>query len=87
MSYIRFGTDGSDVYVYHATDGVLVCSGCPFRVPVGWFAKRSEMINHLLEHQHAGHCVPAWVIENLFEEIKEMGDDVDTEKVGPHAVS
>lgn len=31
MSYIRFGEDGSDVYVYLSTSGHLECSMCPLQ--------------------------------------------------------
>lgn len=90
MSYVRFGADGSDVYVFHcASADVIECCGCaitPSPAPNPAYARRSEVINHLLEHQHAGHVVPRWVLEGLWEEIKTIGDAV-TNTSGPYAIS
>lgn len=73
MSYVRWGQDGSDVYVYGASgsadpaDEYLVCmhlgdeDSFTCKTPV-------EMIAHLREHQARGDTVPESAIERLQEE-------------------
>lgn len=65
MSYVRWGSDGSDVYVY--LGGQLVCCGCALEARDGSasFATTDAMIEHLRAHVAAGHCVPDHVIPDL----------------------
>ncbi len=72
MALVRFGTDGSDVYVYETAsprikDGKkrFVCCGCADSLTA------QEMIEHLRWHQQdttshaAGDCVPDYVFDKL----------------------
>jgi hypothetical protein len=64
VSYARFGADGSDVYVYLDCGGYLCCCACPLGAP--WeYETTAAMIEHLREHERAGHTVPAYVFEDL----------------------
>lgn len=64
MSYVRFGSDGSSVYVYTDINGYLACCGC--RLGDKWdFHSTDEILAHLREHQAAGHDVPDSVLEDL----------------------
>lgn len=64
MSYARFGSEGSDVYVYLDCDGYLTCCGCWLREPVR--AKTTaDMLTHLGKHLAAGHVVPRSTIAAL----------------------
>jgi len=79
MSYARFGCSDSDVYVYQDINGLaFVCHSCDlasrecrtrYRCE-----RRSEMINHLLQHKHKGDSIPNHTIERLFLEITKVGD-------------
>jgi hypothetical protein len=67
MSYARFG-DGSDVYVFMASDGQLECCECSLQQqPYGRFRATStdEMVMHLQAHMAAGEHVPDVVIPAL----------------------
>jgi len=75
MSYCRFAWDGSDVYVFPTNNGqedVIECCGCKL-VGHEWghfdCKTPEEMIAHLAEHRKAGHFVPFYAIERLWEEI------------------
>lgn len=73
MSYCRFGE--ADVYVYPSVMGGIECCAC--RLNQGESQNlplRSQMIEHLHEHQIAGHHVPARVFQRLEREIVERGD-------------
>ena len=63
MSYIRFGEDGSDVYVFGSARGIE-CFGCTL---VSGFAAGSTqaMVDHLQAHRAAGDTVPDYVIPDL----------------------
>ncbi len=67
MSFIRFGEQRSDVYVYEASDG-LVCCGCHFVKDGFRAASRNpeEMLRHLELHRLAGDTVP----EKAFSELR-----------------
>jgi hypothetical protein len=69
MSYARFGTDGSDVYVFGASNG-LECCGCLLgRDTAPWTyyggLTTDEMIAHLQLHRDAGHTVPTDLVPLL----------------------
>lgn len=82
MSYCRFTV--ADVYVFHNTSGRLECCGCIIEGESILFATYSGMIDHLREHQDAGHHVPSYVIHALTGDAIECGDDVG-EEAGPNA--
>lgn len=56
MAYVRFSED-SDVYVYHDGDG-YVCCGCRFEEKSWTYDTADEIVEHLHEHELAGHMVP-----------------------------
>jgi hypothetical protein len=82
VSFVRFGTDGSQVYIY---DDIAVGPTCCFCA----LAKRSHdeggnlhwvdfatrdldaMLAHIAEHRAAGHTVPDWVDQVLRDEWEE----------------
>lgn len=76
MSYIRFGSDGSDVYVYLDVGGYLRCQHTRLRPSKlggedGIATTTAEMVTHLKAHLAAGDCVPDGVIEDLESRAKE----------------
>ncbi len=71
MSYCRFSE--GDVYVFAtAGRGGWSCCSCQLDL-VAWFAKRSEMIAHLEEHEAAGHDTGE-AIPMLRRELAEAGE-------------
>jgi hypothetical protein len=60
MSVVRWGVEGSDVYIYQDDKGGHTCCGCDGAEGLS----DEEMLKHL-RHVHlvAGHTVPDWVIE------------------------
>ena len=72
MSYVRFGTDGSNVYVYGGEHSI-VCSCCGLDGPSDHFSYTS-IIKHLRKHQEYGHCVPDFVFKKLERDKKLYGD-------------
>lgn len=72
MSYARFGSDDSDVYVFLNVGGFLDCCACKL-VSVSSYGTYSthrtgDMIFHLGEHRSAGHVVPQYTIDSLNRE-------------------
>lgn len=68
VSIVRFGSDGSDVYVYESSRG-LECCGCNMR-DAGYGpldGTVAEMVEHLKRHVAAGDCVPEYVFEELVD--------------------
>jgi hypothetical protein len=71
MSIIRWGEQGSNVYVIgcNGPDGTgdwYLCCGCGLGGPVGAYTPNAEsMVAHLKEHIKAGHCVPESAIREL----------------------
>jgi hypothetical protein len=63
MSVVRWGVDGSDVYIFEYDEGIWECCTCrtidgkPFR------GDKNTILNHLHEHRKDGETVPEWVIE------------------------
>ena len=76
MSYIRWGSEGSDVYVFDG--GLLTCCRCELRESGDNFTTDSHrmMLAHLGEHRTAGHVVPAAAFERLEQELSQLGDDL-----------
>lgn len=67
MSIVRFGSDGSDVYVYESGRG-LECCGCWLDTESSpYFETADEMIDHLTLHVAAGHHVPPYVFDELVD--------------------
>lgn len=73
MSYVRFGADGSDVYVYADVNGYLNCCGCPMleNFESSSFNTTEEMLAHLQKHKDVGHHVPDFCIEGLKKDAVE----------------
>ena len=62
MSYSRFGTDDSSVYVYADCDGYVACCGCI--LDKRWdYHSADEVVAHMEEHVAAGHVVPAHLLD------------------------
>ena len=79
MSYCRFAWNGSDVYVYGGSEG-LVCCGCHLFPDTFFTAQTPEdMIAHLAEHKKAGHFVPTYAIDRLWQEIEGPNEPVTPE--------
>ena len=82
MSYVKFGWEKSDVYLYGGADGpegprFIVCSGClfyrsdpedPFSSPGVEFYSEYSMLAHLDEHRKAGHTVPQSAADKIKED-------------------
>lgn len=66
MSIVRFGSDGSDVYVYESSRG-LECCGCSLERTSQTFDSADAMIEHLRQHVAAGDHVPEYVFEELVD--------------------
>ena len=82
MSYVRWGEEGSDVYVYEHVEGLLIC-GCDFFV--GSFGTRTvyEMVWHLERHRQAGHVVPARVFSALTRnKVAGLDEDLAARRAG-----
>jgi hypothetical protein len=81
VSFIRFGEQGSNVYVYPGTfkDGrdYYDCCGCSLDDDGARFEAKSDMRKHLLDHRAAGDVVP----DRAFDELEAWDFDV-AEKLG-----
>jgi hypothetical protein len=79
MSYIRFGEDGSDVYIYGDCNGKICCCGCGINEADEYrsmyFDKISDLLKHLRKHRRAGQCVPTSVFKE-FKNIQAREGDV-----------
>jgi hypothetical protein len=82
MSYCRWSSEGSDVYVYVALDRSQLPIGCEMLVCMhpddSEFRTHSynAMMDHLRGHEAIGVRVPARVYDALRDEQKEFGDDL-----------
>jgi hypothetical protein len=56
MAIVRYGHDGSDVYLYESPDEVIVCHGDGYST-----ADAGALTRHLAGHRAAGQHVPEWV--------------------------
>src|SRR4051812_42965406 len=62
----------SDLYVYMDYRGDLCCCGCRLDRPESFFASSTqEMVDHLRQHERAGHHFPASVIPDLWDDDEE----------------
>lgn len=82
MSYARFGSGGSDVYIYQHVGGFIECCACSLAEPeegedVGFAELQTgrEAIEHLERHREAGDTVP----DNAFEFIRHFHPDLDAQ--------
>jgi hypothetical protein len=71
MSYVRFGEEGSDVYIYMSVGGWIECCACPLQQESFKAYNTQEMIYHVSQHREAGHFIPYYVEEELREDDKE----------------
>lgn len=79
MSYARKGLDGSQIYLYATGPFVkpsarapIICQGCLLQPSGDYLAfSRSSALEHLHEHQHAGHTVPEAALARLEREIDQ----------------
>jgi len=86
MSYVRFGEDRSDVYIYENSLGVTCC-GCRLDVDLFTF-DLDVMLAHVAEHRVAGHNVPEWLGDALSKGWRcSCGDDrwVDDQNWSPES--
>lgn len=62
-TYASFGTEGSGVFVFTNSGGMLECCSCPLLTGSRSFEAGATigMIAHLRAHVEAGHTVPASV--------------------------
>jgi hypothetical protein len=73
VSYVRFGEDGSDVYVFRTMVGdveMFECCWCSFvgEEALSWAFRTvtaATMVDHLRSHVDGGETVPGWVLEDL----------------------
>jgi hypothetical protein len=72
MSIVRFGEEGSDVYVFYSSEGIECC-GCKQVGRSVSYEDERRMIDHLLVHRERGDYVPPFVFDDLRRE--EAGDD------------
>ncbi|HEX6970253.1 MAG TPA: hypothetical protein VF174_15770 [Micromonosporaceae bacterium] len=77
MSFVRFGEDGSDVYIYADVVGEVRCCFCPLADRFGGsdYGTRhfSLMVEHIRDHREAGHHVPDWVERGMDERWPDFG--------------
>jgi hypothetical protein len=71
MSFVRFGEQGSDVYVYESTAGGFECCRCELRGGIVTVPDPAGMIEHPLEHRAAGHVVPQSALDELRAEVED----------------
>ena len=66
MSFVRFGEDGSNVYVYDDVGGYVTCCFCALNPDADFHTTDLDaMLVHLTEHRAAGHHVPGWLDDEL----------------------
>lgn len=69
MSYVRWSEE-SDVYVFPDVSGGITCCGCPLQSGGGLnVLTQDDMMVHLIDHLVAGHKVPLYVFERLYNEL------------------
>jgi len=68
MAYARFSH--ADVYVFMSTSGHLECCAC--RLGDEWaFDSTQAMVDHLAAHRAAGHNVPEFIEDSLWDDDRE----------------
>jgi len=72
VSYARFGSNGSDVYVYLDVSGYFSCCACGIgSEDGGYFLTTDSLIAHLREHEELGDTVPPDTYTDLEREREE----------------
>ena len=65
MSFARF-SDTSDLYVYQSRSDYICCACCLTASDSGWSCETAEqMIEHVQQHQEAGHLVSVHTLPSL----------------------
>lgn len=75
MSYARFGSNDSNVYVFASTGGGIDCCGCWLIEELADTYKANtsgEMITHLNEHRGKGHIVPDYTYAEIVEDYPDL---------------
>lgn len=67
MSFVRFGEDGSDVYIYDDIDFGFYCAVCELEGAICG-QDYDAMLRHIELHKQNGDHVPDFVSEALIEE-------------------
>jgi hypothetical protein len=93
MAYCRKGED-SDLYVWagyeHPAGTRYVCDDCPLHESVPYFCVTTvdALLEHFMEHQQAGHKVPADAItralRQFWEEQRGCIECIECHMVGSH---
>lgn len=65
MSFVRWGVDGSDVYVFEHAGGYVACLAASHDDREFATTSLEDMLAHLREHRQAGHTVPHWLEDDL----------------------
>jgi hypothetical protein len=72
VSFVRFGVDGSNVYLFDHADYGPVCWNCSMRLDQDreFFSTDDldTMLAHIAEHRASGDTVPEWVDQVLRDE-------------------
>ena len=66
MSYVRWGNEGSDVYIYANAGGGWNCCACKQCWTI------FGLLFHLLKHKICGDCVPGYVFIRIFQDINNF---------------
>lgn len=74
MSIIRFGVDGSDVYLYEDCERYINCCFCQLSSESRHLGSVAETLAHVQDHRDAGHHVPSYVDEYLLAEREQLDD-------------
>lgn len=75
MSYIKWGWEQSDVYIYGGSfdvgDNYIECCGCGLRGEFEFvrFTTYGDLLRHIEAHRADGDCVPTLVDDRIREEI------------------
>lgn len=72
MSLVRFGEDGSDIYIYNDVRFGLYCCACPIHdnpddpyAGKGFGTDKDKLLLHVNKHIDAGHSVPSWLMHEI----------------------
>lgn len=79
MSYARWSTDESDVYLAPTARGIY-CYSCLIRLNRGVPEEEADILlktpaaalGHLIAHKEKGHRVPFYAVERLWHEIQTL---------------
>jgi hypothetical protein len=71
VSYIRFGQDGSDVYLFptsYTGTVIIECCGCWLGGCCEILETQELAVEHIAAHRAEGHSVPWWVDGDILED-------------------